>query len=300
MEFRYLEAFRAIAEEKHFGRAAQRLFLAQPSVTQQLQRLEAEVGVRLVHRSSRKVELTAAGVVFLGEVERIFADVERAVQLARQVGAGREGTLRVATNYPASRLLVLPLLEQLRRAEPQLGLLLREMSTPDQLPAIARGDLDLGLVYGSVDHPELHSRYLLDVPVVATVRAGHPLATLSALSYREIGRHRYLTGYRGGGTRIEKALLSEAARHGVRLAPAHGISDLSSYLLELEATDAIGFSSAPRGEQNRASGMHVLRLAPTEPRLEIHVAWRRKFPEPAVNIVVENLLRLADDVRRGA
>jgi DNA-binding transcriptional LysR family regulator len=126
-------------------------------------------------------------------VERIFEDVERAVRLARQVAASREGALRVATNYPASRLLVLSLLEQLRHAEPQLGLLLREMSTPDQLPGIARGDLDLGLVYGPVDHPELAARYLLDVPVVATIRAGHPLAAQSTLSYQEIRRHRYLT-----------------------------------------------------------------------------------------------------------
>jgi DNA-binding transcriptional LysR family regulator len=99
----------------------------------------------------------------------------------------------VANNYPASRLLVLPLLEQLRHAEPQLGLLLREMSTPDQLPGIARGDLDLGLVYSPVDHPELAARYLLDVPVVATIRAGHPLAAQSTLSYQEVRRHRYLT-----------------------------------------------------------------------------------------------------------
>ncbi|MFC6022683.1 LysR substrate-binding domain-containing protein [Plantactinospora solaniradicis] len=291
--------FRAIAEEKHFGRAAQRLFMGQPSVSQQLQRLEAEVGVRLVHRSSRKVELTAAGVVFLREVEMIFADVERAVRLARQVAAGREGALRVATNYPASRLLLLPLLEQLRRTEPQLGMLLREMSTTDQVPAIARGDLDLGLVYGPVDHPEVSARHLLEVPVVATVRAGHPLSEKTTLSYQEIGRHRYLTGYRGGGTRIEEALLNTAARHGVRLVPSHGINESSGYLLELEATDAIGFSSALRGEQNRASGMHVLRLTPTEPQLQIQVAWRRQAEEPAVNIVVEHLVRLAEDARRG-
>ncbi|WP_432971348.1 LysR family transcriptional regulator [Dactylosporangium sp. CA-233914] len=291
--------FRAIAAEKHFGRAAQRLFLAQSSVSQQLQRLEAEVGVRLVHRSSRRVELTAAGVVFLREVDRIFADVDRAIRIARQVAAGQEGALRVATNYPASRLLVAPLLDQLRRAQPQLGLLLREMGTPEQLHGLARGDLDVGLVYGPVEHPELSARHLLDVPVVATVRAGHPLATGSVVSYREIARHRYITGYRGGGTGIEEALLSEAARHGVRLAPSQGAGDLSSYLLELEATDAIGFSSRPRSEQSRASGMHVLRLAPTEPQLHIHVAWHRKSEEPAVNIVVEQLLGLAEDARRG-
>ncbi|WP_238010025.1 LysR substrate-binding domain-containing protein [Dactylosporangium sp. AC04546] len=300
MELRQLEIFRAIAEERHFGRAARRLFLAQPSVSQQLQRLEAEVGVRLVHRSSRRVWLTDAGEAFLREVERVFADVDRAVRVARQVAAAGAGALRVATNYPGSRLLILPLLERLRREEPHPGLLLREMGTPDQLAALARGDLDVGLVYGPIEHPDLAARHLLDVPVVATVRAGHALAGQATVSYGEIAGQRYITGYQGGGTRIEEVLLAEAARHGVRLTPARGLSDLSSYLLELEVADAIGFSSAIRGEQHRASGMHVLRLTPTEPSLEIHVAWHRRGDEPSVNTLVEQLTELAAEARRGA
>lgn len=298
MELRQLELFRVLAQERHFGRTAQRLFLGQPTVTQQLQRLEAEVGVRLVHRTSRRVELTAAGQAFLVEVEQVLEHAARAVEVARRTDAADAGALRIAANYPASRLLLLPLLERLRLRQPQVSTVLRELSTDDQLSALARGELDLGLGYGPIDHPELLSQHLLDVAVVATVRHGHPLAGREAVHYRELAQHAYLTGFRGSGRRIESVLLQTAASHGVRLTPSEASSDLTSYLLELEATDAVGFCSAPRGEQNRASGMHVLQLLPTAPLLQVHVVVNRHLVLPSTQAVVQQLTELARTTSR--
>ncbi len=298
MELRQLEIFRAIAEELHFGRAAQRLFLAQASVSQQLQRLEADVGVRLVNRSSRTVRLTPAGKVFLAEAERVLSAADRAVDRARQVAAGRYGALRIATNYPASRLLLLPLLEDLRAQDPGLTTMLREMGSPDQLRALRLGDLDLALVYGPVDVPGITSTHLLDVPVVAIVRPGHPLAGRERLRFGELLGFPAMTGYEGGSPVIEDAMVATAAAHGVRLPRTPSTTDLSGYLLELETSDAIGFCSLPRAEQNRANGMHVLRLDPAEPILQIHVAWSEAGDEPLVNSVVAQLVRLAETARK--
>ncbi|PRY65438.1 DNA-binding transcriptional LysR family regulator [Glaciihabitans tibetensis] len=297
MDFRQLEVFRAIAEELHFGRAAQKLFMAQPSVTQALQKLEADVGARLVHRTSRSVQLTPAGTVFLSEIERVFAAADRAVTLARQAAHGRVGALRIATNYPASRLLLLPLLEDLRRRDTGITTMLRELGSPEQLRALLRGDLDLGLVYGPVDEPGLGSAYLLSVPVVAIVRAGHPLAATEVLSFSDIPRYPYLTGFAAASSVIETAIVAAAAEHGVHLTAASGTTDLASYQLELETTDSIGFSSEQRGEQSRANGMHLLRLGPVEPQLEIHVAWNLQQSEPSVNTVIERLIELAESNR---
>ncbi|GAB3618157.1 hypothetical protein GCM10027416_27140 [Okibacterium endophyticum] len=300
MDFRQLDVFKAIAEELHFGRAAQRLYLSQASVSQSLQKLEADVGARLVHRSSRSVRLTPAGTVFLAEIQRVYAATERAVTLARQAAAGRRGTLRISTNYPASRLLLLPLLEELRRRDPGITTMLREMGSPDQLRSILRGDLDLGLVYGPVVTEGVASAHLLDVPVVATVRHGHPLAGSSTLDFSRIHEYPYLTGFAGGSTLIEDALVSTATGLGAALGRSSSNADLSGYLLELETTDTIGFSSLPRGEQSRANGMHLLRLAPVEPMLQIHAAWNGQAgDEPLVNTVVEQLRRLADGVAEG-
>ncbi|RCK70343.1 LysR family transcriptional regulator [Desertihabitans brevis] len=292
MELRHLEVFRVLAEERHFGRAAQRLYLGQSSVSQQLQRLEADVGAQLVHRTSRRVELTAAGEVFLEEVEQVLGRLEQAVQLARQAASGRRGTVRIGTNYPAGRLLLLPLLERLRDRLPDLSTLLREMGTDDQLRALERGDLDLGLGYGPVDSSRVDSVHLRDVPVVGTVRHGHPLADRDLVGYPELGRHRYLTGVRGSGSHIDQVVLRTAAAAGVRLVPSDASTDLASYLLELEITDAIGFCSVPRGEQNRASGMAVLRLGPPEPTLQLHALVARPAPPP-VRLVLDQLVALA-------
>jgi DNA-binding transcriptional LysR family regulator len=297
MDFRHLEVFRAIASELHFGRAAQKLFMAQPSVSQALQKLEAEVGARLVHRSSRNVQLTPAGTVFLAETARVFAAIDRAVTLTRQAAIGRGGALRIATNYPASRLLLLPLLEDLRQRDSSITTMLRELGSPEQLQALLRGDLDIGLVYGPVSEPGLGSEFLLSVPVVAMVRAGHPLSGEETLLYSDIHRFPYLTGFAEASPVIERAVLSTAAEHGVRLAVTSGSSDLASYQLELETTDSIGFSSQPRGEQSRANGMHIMRLKPVEPLLEIHVAWNLQQSEPLVNTVVERLVQLAESIR---
>ncbi|WP_114560350.1 LysR family transcriptional regulator [Desertihabitans aurantiacus] len=292
MELRHLRLFLVLAEERHFGRAAERLFLGQSSVSQQLQRLEHDVGARLLHRTSRRVELTTAGEVFKREVEQILTHLDDAVQLTREAAAGRRGALRIGANYPAARLLLLPLLGQLRDQLPQLSTLLREMSTDDQLLALEHGELDLGLGYGPIDHHRVDSVHLLDVPVVATVRRGHPLADRDLVGYAELERFRYLTGLRGLGNRIEQVLLPAAASQGVRLRPAETSTDLASYLLELEVTDTVGFCSAPRGDQNRASGMAVLRLGPPEPVLQLH-AFVPRPAEPISGWLLERLVALA-------
>lgn len=284
-----------IAEELHFGRAAQRLFVAQPSVSQQLRKLEDELGVRLVHRSSRTVRLTPAGSAFLAETDRILSATDRAVRVARQAAAGQQGALRIAANYPASRLLLLPLLEELRAQNPGVTTMLRELSSPDQIRELLRGDLDIGLIYGPADEPTLASRHLIDVPVIAVVRPGHPLAGSGRAHLDSIASFPYVTSYTGGSTAIEDALLSTAARHHLRLRRSPSITDLSGYLLELETTDAIGFSSLPRGEQTRANGMHLLQIEPAEPSLEIHVAWNPSTAEPLVNTAVDQLTRLAGE-----
>lgn len=296
MEFRHLEVFRVIAEELHFGRAAQRLFLAQPSVSQMLQKLEGDVGVLLVHRSSRSVQLTPAGSVFLAELDRVFAAADRAVALAQQA-AGRGGALRIATNYPASRLLLLPLLEDLRKREPDTTTILREMGSPAQLHALARGDLDLGLVYGPLTEPGITSRYLLSVPVVALVRAGHPLAGTDEVSFEQIARFPYLTGIVSASPIVEGSILAAARAQGVPLRAANSSTDHASYQLEVETTDSIGFSSLPRAEQSKANGLHILRLTPVEPVVEIHVAWNGLNREPSVNSVIESLIELAETLR---
>ncbi|GAA1538874.1 MULTISPECIES: LysR family transcriptional regulator [Micrococcales] len=294
MEFRQLEIFCAVAEELHFGRAARRVFLSQTSVSEQIQRLEAQLGAMLLHRSSRSVGLTPAGRVLLAEARRLLQARDRTADLVRAAGSGREGALRLATNYPASRMLLLPLLERLSVLLPGVRVTPRELPSDQQVRELVDGDLDLGFVYGPVEAPLLHTEYLLDVPVVAVVRPGHPLAGAGALHLAELPRHRYTTAHIGGMSGIEEALIAAADPVGARVRRTPSATDVTGYLLELETTDTIGFSSLPRGEQSRAQGMHLLRLDP-EPRVPILAAWRTD--EPLVNTVMEVVRALAEQQR---
>ncbi|MBU1801647.1 MAG: LysR family transcriptional regulator [Actinobacteria bacterium] len=297
MELRHLEVFRVLAEELHFGRTAQRLFLAQPSVSQQLRRLEDELGVRLVHRTSRSVRLSSAGTAFLAETERVLAAVERARMVARNAAAGEQGVLRMAANYPASRLLLLPLLERLRVRSPGVTTMLRELGSAEQIRELARGDLDLALVYGPIDAPGLFGEHLLDVPVVALMRAQHPLAAREEVTLDEVVSLAYSTGFAGGSTAIEEAIVAAGAQCGVRVRPARSTADLSGYLLELETNDTIAFSSLPRAEHGRAQGMRLARIGPVEPTLGLYAVRADGIDEPLVNSAVGELLQLADERR---
>lgn len=296
MEIRQLEAFRAIAEELHFGRAAQKLFLSQPSISQLLQKLEAELGVLLVFRNSRLVRLTPAGAVFFAETERVFAAVDRAVLRTRHAAEAGRGALRIATNYPASRLLLLPLLERLRADDSGISTTLREMGSPGQIEALLRGELDIGLVYGPVDATGIESAHLLDLPVVALVRAGHPLADSGTISLGETVGFPRITAHLGGSRSIEARVLETAVAQGITLRESSETSDLASHQLLLETTDSIGFSSLTRGEQSEANGLRMLRLESPQPMLSIHVVWPAESDEPLVNAVVGHLRQLAAEL----
>ena len=147
MELRRIQYFVAVAEEAHFGRAAQRLQMAQPPLSQQIRALEAEMGVTLFQRTTRKVELTAAGARFLPRARAILAEVDDAVAEAAQVADGMLG--RIAIGFTGSATYdVLPSLVRVLRADlPGIELDIHgEMLTPDQVTALTDGSLDLGLL----------------------------------------------------------------------------------------------------------------------------------------------------------
>src|SRR5215831_2939416 len=144
VELRHIRYFVAVAEELHFGRAAQRLHLAQPPLSQQIRRLEEILGYSLFHRTSRAVKLTAAGEVFLERARRTLRNVHEDIEEARSIGRGDEGSLRVGF-IGSGMLTPLPaVLGRYRRLYPRVQLQLAEMYTAAIAASIARGSLDAG------------------------------------------------------------------------------------------------------------------------------------------------------------
>ncbi|WP_433478631.1 LysR substrate-binding domain-containing protein [Spirillospora sp. CA-142024] len=171
-----LTNFVAVAEELHFGRAAERLRMTQPPLSRQIQLLENELKVRLFDRTNRSVRLTPAGRAFLDEARRLLQQADHAAMSVRQVSAGEAGTITVGFTAASAYATLGRLLEVARTALPDVGIVLREMVTRDQVRALAEGGLDLGFVRPPVSDPDLEERRADREPLLAAVPNGHPLA----------------------------------------------------------------------------------------------------------------------------
>jgi DNA-binding transcriptional LysR family regulator len=173
-----LSCFIAVAEELHFGRAAERLHMTQPPLSRQIQQLENELGVHLIDRTTRSVTLTPAGVAFLPDARRILQLAEGAALNVKRVPAGDLGTVVVGFTAASAHAILPRLLEQAREKLPDVKLELREMVSAAQIEGLMTGELDLGMARPPLKRPGIVSRPLLHEQLVAALPTGHPLVDL--------------------------------------------------------------------------------------------------------------------------
>lgn len=176
MEFRHLRCFVALADELHFGRAARRLSMTQPPLSLSIRQLEEDVGARLFDRDSRGVRLTAAGHAFRPQAQALLARAEAARHLAREVGEGATGRLRIG--FVGSMLFRgLPALLQRFQAEHErLDLVLHELNSQEQIDALVNDALDLGFIHTDRVPAPLRTRPADSERFVACLPASHPAA----------------------------------------------------------------------------------------------------------------------------
>lgn len=175
-DVRLLRYFLAVADELNFTRAAQRLHLAQPSLSAQIRQLEAQLGVRLLHRSTRSVSLTEAGRALQARGPRALHGLERAWQAARDAGHGVIGTLRLAYTLSAGHDTVPRLLESLQHAHPGITVSTDVLPTPQVLAAVRDGRADAGIARTPEPMDGVHLRPLRHDSEGVLLAAGHPLA----------------------------------------------------------------------------------------------------------------------------
>jgi DNA-binding transcriptional LysR family regulator len=187
MELRQLRYFIAVAEELHFRRAAERLHMSQPPLSQQIRALEDELGFTLLTRTRRRVELTPAGEAFLRDARALLSELDGAVATARRIDAGQTGRLRVGFVGSALLSIVPGTVERFRASRPGVAIELRERSTVDQQRAVAAGVVDVGLVRPPIeDDGQLRAETVLRERTVAALPAAHPLASLSRVPLRRL------------------------------------------------------------------------------------------------------------------
>ncbi|MCP1415551.1 LysR substrate-binding domain-containing protein [Paenarthrobacter sp. A20] len=176
MELRQLRYFLVVADELHFGRAAERLHLTQPPLTVAIRRLESELGVQLFDRTTRRVSLTPAGEAFENRIQRAVKELDDAAGDVASVAAGQSGRIRVGFVSSASYTTIPEAIRTFRERRPRVELILSPLTSGEQIEQLLDGELDLGLVRDPGEVPGLRLEALTSEELVAVLPEAHPLA----------------------------------------------------------------------------------------------------------------------------
>jgi DNA-binding transcriptional LysR family regulator len=271
VELRHLRYFVAVAEERHFGRAAQRLHIAQPPLSRQIQGLEAELGIALFDRSRRRVELTPAGAALHAHVRRVFEALDHAVQQARRAAAGQTG--RIAVGYPSSVAFSgLPeLIRAFRQRSPAVDVTLRELSPQDQLDALRDARIDVGFIRGPLHERDIASRLIRREPLFVALPAGHPLSKRRRLTLSMLAHESFISFPRQRGPAFHDFIMRLCHEAGFTPRVAQEAPQL-----DMVSLVAAGFGVAilPESLGSARRPGAVFRPLTGVPPTELFVAWR--------------------------
>jgi DNA-binding transcriptional LysR family regulator len=234
MELRHLRYFVMAAEEEHFGRAARRLNVSEPTLSEQLRDLERDVGVRLFERLTRGVRLTAAGMAFLEDTRRILEGARAAAERARRVDRGETGLLRIGRipdPPPRSSEIIARLLATFRVRHPEVDMQAMHGSSAEQAAALREGRIDVAIVYSTPEDPAgFRSDLLAELALEgALLPAAHPLVSKRILRCRDLRALPLVLYPRSAHPLVYDAILDGLRERGLepRLANERLVSDLT-------------------------------------------------------------------------
>ncbi len=289
MEQRLLKYFVAVAEELHFGRAALRLHISQPPLSQQIKSLEKELSAQLFMRSSRRVELTPAGRVLLGRARTLLALADAAADEVGRVAAGLEGTLRLGFVTPAMDGPLPGVLAKYKKSKPDVRLELKEASSLAQLEGLRAGHLDLAIIRhhgqdmdGLVFQPFMREAYVLALP------KGHDLAGQGSLGLAALDGQPFISFPRDQGPKLHDEIMAAFARAGV--SPVISQEVLSKRTTLALVVAGLGLALVPTSSA-RAAGqdLEFRQVEDALPLVEIDAVWSPSNPSPLVEDFVKAL-----------
>ena len=280
IELRHLRCFVVLAEELHFGRAAERLGMAQPPLSQQIARLERTLGYTLFRRRPH-VALTQAGHVLLGSARRALAVVEQGIDATRRAARGETGSLRVG--FAASTMVTVTpgIVRAYRERFPGVELRLREMSTVAQAEALRDGAIDLGLLREPRPEEGLVCRPLVREPFVAVLPPGHPLAVRDELPLAALAEEPFVHFPRGVAPTLHDQVIALCVAAG--FAPRI-VQEALEWLTIVSLVEAgLGVSLVPASFRKlRWGGVEYRPLSPRSAETTIALCHRREpLPEVA-------------------
>lgn len=284
IETRQLRYFVAVAEESHFGRAAERLRIAQPSLSQQVKQLEKSLDTELLVRTTRNVELTPAGQLLLNRGKQILEDLDSVELNTRRVGEGLEGLLHVGFTGAATYGLMPRVVREAGQRFPELQLdVTGEHLTPSLVAGLESNRIDVAVLRPPVTSTDVAFEVVTTERLIAAVSADSTLASLPSIRLEDFTGKDFV-GYPPNSA-VGQAVATSFLQRGIEPVYLPPVSETST-LLSLVAA-GIGVALVPESATSIQIGGTVYLPVVEAPNVELAIAWRRSDSSPAVLRFVE-------------
>jgi DNA-binding transcriptional LysR family regulator len=291
MELRHLRYFVAVAEELNFSRAAQRLHIAQPALSNQIKVLENELGVQLLERTRRMVRLTEAGKTLLADARPLLAGAQTAELHARGAQKGESGTIHIGYVLTAANARLASVIKTFRQNYPGVEPDLAQLSTGAQIAALKNRRLDIGFVRPPVNAAELETEVIGEEKMVLAVASSDTLARKKRLTWQDLDGKTVLSVHPTVANYYYESFFALCRQHKVKLTMGPYSQDIHSNLWLVST----GYGITPITESARefaSSNLTFLNLPVDGPSIQTLLAWRRDNTSP----VLANFLRTVRSV----
>lgn len=287
MELRHLRYFITVAQEQSFTRAAEKLFTAQPSLSQQIKDLEQEVGVNLFERSSRKIQLTDEGKAFLIYAEKALENAKLAVASARQVAQQKNNQIHIGFLNVAELKVMPHILAKLKKTMPDLKIHLHSLFCLEQLQRLKNAELDLSITRFQLDHPDFENIHLL-TEQIHLVAAKHLHPTDRILKLQELKNHKIIMCDQNASPvfyeRLNALMSFDQLKHDQVLWATNVLQHIN--LINM----GMGFSFAPDYLLRFLNDeVKVIQTDRPLPQVELYATFNKNSQNPALNIITEAL-----------
>jgi len=292
METRQLECFVAVAEYMHFTKAAQSLHISQPALSQQILKLEEEVGTKLLERTKRRVQLTPAGVTFRERAEAALHQIAEAASHAQRVARGEAGLIRVAFVSTATIEILPKILNQFCKRFPDVTVELVHLDPAEQLDALERGNFAVGLTSISSPLPFLDRKLLAREKLVVALPQRHPAASQHTVDLKQLAQDRFLLPPRSGLSGVHQGILQACQRSG--FVPRHVQTVKTAETAVFLVAGNTGIALVPESFRRlKVSGVVYKPLRHEVPFIEIYAIRRKEHDSPLVDNFWDIVVSLA-------
>jgi LysR family transcriptional regulator, hca operon transcriptional activator len=288
MELRHLRYFVAVAEELNFTKAAQRLFTAQPSLSQQIKDLENEIGVQLLERTNRKVELTEAGQAFLKQALLSLEAAEQAIQDAKRVVNIQQKQLSIGF-VPVAEMKVFPyIMPNIRAHFPDLNIHFQSLTDRQQLEALRQGDLDIAFTRYVHADEGIESIKIFDEPLNLIIPKDAPEANLKHISIQQFSHQKFIVSEQDASPELKQVIQQFFAQNKLDL---NVVQESSNILLNVNLVGmGVGWSLVPAyvipllGDK-----IAVKNTVEPLPMISLYVSYRSGKQKPSIELIMKVL-----------